>query len=525
MPRRPGRAVLRASKSLPHAANRPSHHRLDASTDLENRIRRVKCDEARPSCHRCTSTGRKCDGYQVSSPTSSDHSRSSPESLSVALSTGSPSTALEKRTFDFFRCRTAPSVSGYFPDPVWDRFVLQVSHTNETVRYAVNALAALHEERTLRSNAEKSGMAVAQVKTSFPVAQYHKALQGMQNLLASDNVPMDIVLMCVILCVHFEAIREDFVPALLHMENAIRLLQASTTFDARKVETSLVRSMMRLDLQGSLYLGMRPPGMPYFTASADSTMPHSFHDLTHARDFINTWTVRLIHFMRTEADNYKFRNPGNIPLEILAKSHDFVQTFLDLDRLLWDFMHKPSIKLSIREQHGLGILRSRVKYNRIVAATCLYAEASAHDAFINEFEEIMNICCYIMESDDADRRLFSVSLDEGLLHPFFFVATHCRDSRLRRRALAQLKKLPPKEGIWHVEAMTRTAEVVVDFEESWCEKEFPTCSDIPEWRRTHSAGFDGWNLMTPKPRVTTHLLTWPNGMDGDCQIIQQVISW
>ncbi|TQS32088.1 hypothetical protein Golomagni_07605, partial [Golovinomyces magnicellulatus] len=27
------------------------------------KIRRVKCDEVAPSCNRCTSTGRKCDGY------------------------------------------------------------------------------------------------------------------------------------------------------------------------------------------------------------------------------------------------------------------------------------------------------------------------------------------------------------------------------------------------------------------------------------------------------------------------------
>ncbi|KAL2807765.1 hypothetical protein BJX63DRAFT_60948 [Aspergillus granulosus] len=27
------------------------------------KIRRVKCDEGKPSCSRCVSTGRKCDGY------------------------------------------------------------------------------------------------------------------------------------------------------------------------------------------------------------------------------------------------------------------------------------------------------------------------------------------------------------------------------------------------------------------------------------------------------------------------------
>lgn len=28
------------------------------------KIRRVKCDETKPNCKRCTSTGRKCDGYE-----------------------------------------------------------------------------------------------------------------------------------------------------------------------------------------------------------------------------------------------------------------------------------------------------------------------------------------------------------------------------------------------------------------------------------------------------------------------------
>lgn len=29
------------------------------------RIRKVKCDEEFPSCHRCVSTGRLCDGYGI----------------------------------------------------------------------------------------------------------------------------------------------------------------------------------------------------------------------------------------------------------------------------------------------------------------------------------------------------------------------------------------------------------------------------------------------------------------------------
>ena len=32
---------------------------------LTCKIRRVKCDEGKPACQKCTSTGRKCDGYYI----------------------------------------------------------------------------------------------------------------------------------------------------------------------------------------------------------------------------------------------------------------------------------------------------------------------------------------------------------------------------------------------------------------------------------------------------------------------------
>lgn len=449
------------------------------------RIRRVKCDEEKPYCRRCTTTGRKCDGYTV--PGDSIRAKS-PEFLAVALVNDVSSDALERRTFDFFRARTAPCVSGYFQDSVWERIVLQLSHSEPAVRHAVNALGALHEERSLRKSAGNEGIDVSLVKTGFPLMQYSKALNEMQALLKAGTASLDTVLLCSLLCIHFESLRESFVPALMHVENAIQLLQSSTSFDARKVNPALVRAIMRMDLQGTMYLGSRVPGLPFYTAATDSMLPNSFHDLTHARDLVTTWTSRLFHFMRTVADDHKFREPGNIALDELAKAQELEQNFINLDRLLWDFMHKPTVKLTIREQHGLGMLRSRVKINRILSATCLYSEATIFDRFVPAFEDILTICLFTIGSDNADRRLFSVSLDEGLVHPLFFLCTHCRDGSIRHRALELLNRLPTRDGIWHVETTARTAEICIRFEEALCDKQFPLCTDIPEWRRIHSAG-------------------------------------
>ncbi|KAH4069175.1 hypothetical protein HBH98_012240 [Parastagonospora nodorum] len=44
------------------------------------KIRKVKCDEEKPFCKRCTSTGRTCDGYDVTFRPPSNSPKNSPPS-------------------------------------------------------------------------------------------------------------------------------------------------------------------------------------------------------------------------------------------------------------------------------------------------------------------------------------------------------------------------------------------------------------------------------------------------------------
>ncbi|SMQ46562.1 unnamed protein product [Zymoseptoria tritici ST99CH_3D7] len=517
-------SIGNSNKQLARIERRPGQQRRYAPKTrtgcITCKIRRVKCDEGKPYCKRCTTTGRKCDGY-----TNLVEQKQQPkgtESLSMALVSGVSADAFERRTFDFFRAKTAPTVSGYFQDSVWDRIVLQLSHSEPAVRHAVNALGSLHEHLSDVGNGNVND---SLVKASYPTQQYAKTLGAMQALMQGGNASMDVVLVCALICIHFEALREAFVPCLMHVENAIQLLNSKNgTLDARKVNPSLVRAIMRMDLQGTMYLGSRIPGLSFFSA-ADDILPSSFHDLTQARDLVNTWSSRLYHFMRTIADHHRFQSVGDIALEHIAKAQELEATFLDFDRLLWEYMHKPSAKFSTREQLGLGMLRSRVKMNRILSSTCLYAEACRFDLFLSDFEDILTICSYIMSSDNADKRFFAVSLDEGLVQPLFFIATHCRDGRLRHQALAHLGKLPSKEGIRHVTTSLRTAEVCVAFEEADCGKQIATCEDIPEWKRIHSASFGGSNLHLPENKVLMHLNLRPNGLDGEWAVFVEELDW
>lgn len=169
------------------------------------RIRRKKCDETRPSCHRCLSTGRVCDGWasdplpqmpdigqvddwtwetrakqplRLSNNADRRGTLESTDNLpafllrkcsclsgagrqhSAACLQRSPMYAsmpsqlqleseIDYLCFDFFRHRTGPGFAGYFDSSVWSSLILQACFTEPAVLQAVAALGAVHRRYEL----------------------------------------------------------------------------------------------------------------------------------------------------------------------------------------------------------------------------------------------------------------------------------------------------------------------------------------------------------------------------------------
>jgi len=108
----------------------------------------VKCDETKPACGRCTTTGRKCDGYA-----SPDIQNKTPTADGTALVMAEPSrgpavcsinaSAGEMLGLEFFCVKLAPSMGMYFDADFWKRSVVQASVAEPAVRHAVVAMGAL----------------------------------------------------------------------------------------------------------------------------------------------------------------------------------------------------------------------------------------------------------------------------------------------------------------------------------------------------------------------------------------------
>jgi len=79
-----------------------------------------------------------------------------------------------------------------------------------------------------------------------------------------------------------------------------------------------------------------------------------------------------------------------------------------------------------------------------------------------------------------DRETAPFSMELGVIHPLFFIAWKCRDWKLRRRAIAELRKCG-KEGVWEGPIMAVVAERIAQIEEQGLEPG----AMVPEAFRIH----------------------------------------
>ncbi|KAI5369289.1 Putative zn(2)-C6 fungal-type DNA-binding domain-containing protein [Septoria linicola] len=171
------------------------------------KIRRVKCDEQKPECQRCISTGRKCDGYAPLHKEPTVHSIGSTPTLQAAPTLFLASQE-ELRALQYFHLNTAPQLASYFDAEFWTRLVFQAAHEEDCVRHAMIALGWLSERRIgdlvaaqasrpivvahrtehLRDTSSTSlPYTGSQPDDRFTLAQYNKAITALSARMTGAN--------------------------------------------------------------------------------------------------------------------------------------------------------------------------------------------------------------------------------------------------------------------------------------------------------------------------------------------------
>jgi hypothetical protein len=226
----------------------------------------VKCDEEKPHCKRCTSTGRTCDGYDVNfrppsysssnSPTPSGNyqlARShSPIPLAPALNL---KTTQERDSFEFFTTYAVSSLRGFLDSPFWQREVLQAAHHYESIQHCIIALGAMHRRYYEGSISHLSESDMTDQYLQFALRQSNQAIQGLLKagrsgggMASADKVTL---MACSVLFSSMACLQGHQKEGIQHVRSGIRLLNELDSEEDRSD-----RHPINVDSLRSLFVGL-----------------------------------------------------------------------------------------------------------------------------------------------------------------------------------------------------------------------------------------------------------------------------
>ncbi|KAI3316697.1 hypothetical protein HD806DRAFT_527687 [Xylariaceae sp. AK1471] len=179
-----------------------TYHKKSKTGCATCKKRRVKCDETKPHCNRCESTGRRCDGYiqprdnqpdsetattsRSSSPhgppTSADHEsfiypgHQSPMELRVALPR---SNLKEVRSYHFFLEVAAPMLAGVFDVDFWIVEIPRACFVDRAIWHAAVSLGAVYEVYLARNTPRAVPSADHSYEDDFALQQCNLSIRSL----------------------------------------------------------------------------------------------------------------------------------------------------------------------------------------------------------------------------------------------------------------------------------------------------------------------------------------------------------
>lgn len=480
------------------------------------KIRRIKCDEGKPQCRRCTSTGRTCDGYELVI----EHQEASLIPISATPSTNVFTSWREFRAFDFFRAKTIPDLSGNHVYDLWDRILPQAAHFDVGIRHGLLALASIHE--SFAGDQTKSVGAEA-----FALEQYNLAIRHhVKSLLhpkQSDSLEAYLVSCLIFICI--EALRGHYGSALSLVKQGLGILQGSkfdlNTSDSSPWPSDTIESILdQLTLQARSLMGGSNLGDLPTTKHGNhlSNIPNAFSSITEAKDSLDhniytyICTVQKMQKIRKKYQISKIGSPHDP--DIFETSTDttifskLVKDAEDPNIVLgrWDLALKNFLRyrggyanLQRHEQDAFKVLQ--IQKLMIAMALDMLSDIPVvdnqmlWDKYLPICQQVIELAEEVLDVPQMEPQSASSStpdstssqtraspfehatlpytkitqktftLDIGLIAPLYDIACRCRDPFLRRRAIYLLRVSGRQEGIWDSSLAAHVAERIVAIEE------------------------------------------------------------
>ena len=511
-------------------------------TNKKSRVRRVKCDEAKPECKRCVMFGAKCDGYGHNmSPDQLSQARSllprfAQEPLSLkSITPGSLfQTEREHLYFCTFRDEIVSEFCGSLEISLWKNIMLQTCHDKPFVKDGIVAISALSIAKKLE---QLSSPGLVAQHTEFALRHYQQSLQNMRISLHKEiDSPRNSLIACLVVC-SFESLSENYFNTLSHARCGHQMLMnwleqypesperadGIVSPDPCIVEDVLLHSFRRLDRQLVAFVDLR--GREVHLALQDkytgtiNRMPSTFSDIDEARWYLELIQTRSAHFQYSNSGVYCQQQEDKVqavnkwcesqsvavsnmflslapcfdqrPSEnpnILTQYNSRIGELLDWG-LAFEPLYKDLHRSNFFQQEPQQPSKTRLDLNaqylliqwhtsKIYLSSTL-CNATAIDEHLPTFQAIIDMIRPFLDHFHTQVGTHShFSFEHGIIPCLHMVGKHCRDRRLRREAIALLRSLACCEGIWDSLILADLLERLMELEEEGVETDY-----IPEHAR------------------------------------------
>ncbi|KAL9002828.1 MAG: hypothetical protein Q9188_004271 [Gyalolechia gomerana] len=511
------------------------------------RVRHVKCDEVRPECNNCKSTGRRCDGYKASTPPLPHSTSSSPitwrtTSPELKLNIITPSTwngsLDELRAFDYFRVQTSDDLA-YSLNASLDILVLQTRHYHKAIKHAAIALGAL--EHSIRINKSLPvGTSSALWRHHFANRQYYTAVKLVQRDISRNNKDsINLTLISCFLFTVFEFLQGNEPAAETHLRCGLNILcqqlliptdgpadaKTSPTAKLTDIQSEIACIFKTIDSQATMWLDLPTPDQKplvpiHSPVCGDWAQPYRSLDEA-GQDFSKI--IDRVYDFRRHASKHDFASTtADIPAPIYTQRDSLLDELDHHRRRLQNYLQdRQTFCEQPEDAYRITVLRINRKVTTVMLGTYLEPNKSSFYAKgQQQFWQIVSLATIILrpETSTTRQRLLEsmhfqhtplgrgkkqepqqrqiFSFFAGLIQPLYFTAIKSPCQGTVMKAIELLETEPWREGSWDSAAMAKLARIRVQ------RSSFPTDS---------SAEREEEGLNVEWPLATDPLITYPAG--------------
>lgn len=484
------------------------------------KIRHVKCDETKPNCNRCSSTGRNCDGY---APIKEDFK------IQIWSHAHTPGPYNATRAFadfgdnvrylEFYHRCARRSLSSHFDNDFWSKIVLQMAHSESAVRHALVALGFLCQSEHGSMKHARAKFAVDE-DYRFVLSQYNKAVRALVSRMTDTAHSCEVALVTCLLFVCMEYLRGNYHTAFTHMKNGLGIITERQEENATATKKSLPSTTM-IDENTQITKSSRftdpmpleylkrdyiaaphpvafhkfPRPTPNSTSVVENTLvPIFIRGIASALTYGVTTTdsldvlslmPSLLH-QKSFADLneahqacYELRNSAILHLRTTGQQslHRKSPTDEDCQRrdclldshLAWFEKAKELERDAVfSEEEKIALSSMKLShYTTFILTACSLDRCEVKsDIYLEEFQEILHHAKVVMEyRARTTTHGAHFTFEMCIILPLFLVSTRCRCPVTRRTAVAILAQNPPREGLWDAQQHLLVAKRAIDIEE------------------------------------------------------------